>query len=161
MLWSINKWFRKDLNHYKSLQRESFLRFQVSSFNQFSSKIGYLTWKYLLLFISDFIISVMRCKELKHWAHTSLQKKKWSFPLRISSVNVVKSADSWGVRHIYWRNPLWKTSFFVQCLFLVYKLSRENTHPENICDIAFEKAKARGGTVNRTSDYGEDGRKVL
>ena len=36
--------------------------------------------------------------------------KKWSFPLRISSVNVTKSAGNF-----YWRNPWWKTSFFVQC----------------------------------------------
>ena len=33
--------------------------------------------------------------------------KKWSFPLRISSVNVTK----FGFGHIYWRNPWWKTSF--------------------------------------------------
>ena len=32
-------------------------------------------------------------------------RKKWSFPLRISSVNVTKSADSCGFVHIYWRNP--------------------------------------------------------
>ena len=31
--------------------------------------------------------------------------KKWSFPLRISSVNVTKSAVSCGIGHIYWRNP--------------------------------------------------------
>ena len=40
---------------------------------------------------------------------------KWSFPLRISSVNVTKSAVSCGFGHIYWRNPKWKTSFFVKC----------------------------------------------
>ena len=40
--------------------------------------------------------------------------KKWSFPLRISSVNVTKSAANCGFDHIYWRNPKWKTSFFVQ-----------------------------------------------
>ena len=34
-------------------------------------------------------------------------------PLRISSVNVTKSAVSWGFGHIYWRNPWWETSFFV------------------------------------------------
>ena len=39
--------------------------------------------------------------------------KKWSFPLRISSINVTKSVVSCGFRHIYWRNPKWKTSFFV------------------------------------------------
>ena len=31
--------------------------------------------------------------------------KKWSFPLRISSVNVTKSAGICGFSHIYWRNP--------------------------------------------------------
>ena len=37
--------------------------------------------------------------------------KKGSFPLRVSSVNVTKSAVSCGFDHIYWRNPWWKTSF--------------------------------------------------
>ena len=36
--------------------------------------------------------------------------KKWNFPLRISSVNVTKSA-------VFWRNSQWKTSSFVQCFF--------------------------------------------
>ena len=31
--------------------------------------------------------------------------KKWSFPLRIYSVNVTKSAVSCGFSHIYWKNP--------------------------------------------------------
>ena len=31
--------------------------------------------------------------------------KKWSFPLRISSVNVAISAGNCGFGHIYWRNP--------------------------------------------------------
>ena len=31
--------------------------------------------------------------------------KKWSFPLRISSVSVTKSAWNCGFGHIYWRNP--------------------------------------------------------
>ena len=42
--------------------------------------------------------------------------KKWSFPLWLSSVNVTKSEANCGFRHIYWRNPEWKTSFFVQCI---------------------------------------------
>ena len=45
----------------------------------------------------------------KHWT------KKWSFPLRISSVNVTKV--SCGSGHIYWKNPSWKTSLFVQWSF--------------------------------------------
>ena len=31
--------------------------------------------------------------------------KKWSFPLRVLSVNVAKSAVSCGLGYIYWRNP--------------------------------------------------------
>ena len=34
----------------------------------------------------------------------SFIQKKWSFPLRISSVNVTKSAVSCEFGHIYWRN---------------------------------------------------------
>ena len=41
--------------------------------------------------------------------------KKWSFPLRISPVNFTKLSVSCGFGHINWRNPQWKTSFFVQC----------------------------------------------
>ena len=40
-------------------------------------------------------------------------------------------------------------------LFQVYNLSQENTQPGNMCDIAFEKTKGRGGIVNRTSVYAE------
>ena len=40
-------------------------------------------------------------------------------------------------------------------LFPIYKISRENTQPENMCDIVFQKVKGRAGTVNRTSDYAE------
>ena len=36
---------------------------------------------------------------------SSTLHKKWSFPLRISSVNVTKSAGNSGYGHIYWRNP--------------------------------------------------------
>ena len=39
----------------------------------------------------------------------------------------------------------------VLLLFQVYKLSRENTYPENMCDIAIKKIKVRGATVNSTS----------
>ena len=41
----------------------------------------------------------------KHWT------KKGSFPLRIYSLNVAKSAESCGFGHIYWINLYWKTSF--------------------------------------------------
>ena len=35
----------------------------------------------------------------------SILHKKWSFSLRISSVNLTKSVGNWGFSHIYWRNP--------------------------------------------------------
>ena len=40
-------------------------------------------------------------------------------------------------------------------MFQVYKLTRENTQPKNMCDIFFEKAKGRGEIVNRTSVYAQ------
>ena len=40
--------------------------------------------------------------------------KKWSFLLRISPLRVSR-----GFGHMYWRNPQWKTSFFVQWTPLV------------------------------------------
>ena len=43
-------------------------------------------------------------------------QEKRSFLLRFSSLNVTKSVFSCGFGHIYWRNSLWKTSFFVQCM---------------------------------------------
>ena len=42
-------------------------------------------------------------------------------------------------------------------LFQVYNLSRENTYPENMCGIVFEKTKGRGETANRTILYAEAG----
>ena len=39
-------------------------------------------------------------------------RKKWSFSLSISFV-IVKKGNCW-FGHIYWRNPQWETSFFVQ-----------------------------------------------
>ena len=40
-------------------------------------------------------------------------------------------------------------------LFQIYKLSQENTQPENMCEVVFEKTKGRSGTKNRTSVYAE------
>ena len=39
--------------------------------------------------------------------------KKWSFPLRISSVNVTKSAGNCGFGHIYWLSPIFCGVLFV------------------------------------------------
>ena len=52
--------------------------------------------------------------QLKHLPHFLLHKKS-SFPSRFSLENVTKSTVSLSFDYIYWRNPWWKTSFFVQC----------------------------------------------
>ena len=75
-------------------------------------------WKNLIRFASYVHV-------LKIWSNTwniynpSLHKK-WNFPLRISLVNVIKSAVFYGFGHIYSRNPSRKTSFFVQCFFTIF-----------------------------------------
>ena len=55
VLWNLAKWFWKDLNQNKSLEVGSLLRFRVSSFNQFASKIGYVILKFC--FYSFLILS--------------------------------------------------------------------------------------------------------
>ena len=40
-------------------------------------------------------------------------------------------------------------------LLLVYKLNRQNTQPENMCNDVFEKTKRRAGKVSRTNVYAE------
>ena len=55
---------------------------------------------------------------LTFFSKTTLDKK-WGFPLRISSIDVTKSAVSCGFGHIYWKNLEWKTSFFVYCKTLI------------------------------------------
>ena len=62
--------------------------------------------------------------------------KKWSFPLRISSVNVTESAGNCGISHIYWGNLQWKTSFFVQCPLKKVLLEISQNSHDNICTSA-------------------------
>ena len=62
-----------------------------------------------------------------HFYHFLLKgaarQKKWSFQLRISSVNVTKYTGNCGFGHIYWKDPWFKNSFFVQCS-LIFKASK-------------------------------------
>ena len=48
---------------------------------------------------------MIRFKFGPKWTSTVQKMKKRNLPLRISSVNVAKSAVSCGFGHIYWRNP--------------------------------------------------------
>ena len=59
-----------------------------------------------------------------HQLKYGVTAQKWSFRLRISSVNVTKSTGNCGFGQIYWKNPLSKISFFVQCI--LFHLKFEN-----------------------------------
>ena len=69
----------------------------------------------------------------RHWLSISnifsknTLQKKWSFQLRISSVNVTKSAGNYGFGHINWRNPQWKTFFCAVTLKWKYVSARTNS----------------------------------
>ena len=45
--------------------------------------------------------------------------QKMKFSIKHFSVDVTKSAVSCGLGHTHWRNPWWKTSFFVQWIMMV------------------------------------------
>ena len=67
-------------------------------------------WLDIDLINADFAFSAMRLL-----GSSAALYKKWSFALRISSVNVTKSGVFCGFGRISSRNPKWKTSFFLQC----------------------------------------------
>ena len=66
-----------------------------------------------IFIISTSLVKDLRMKVLNHCLKNSFAKfqffpaphKKWNFSLKISSVNVTKSAVSCRFRYIYWRNP--------------------------------------------------------
>ena len=62
--------------------------------SQVTFMIGVICWK-----------TIRSYRNNARWFVLGTLHKKWSFPLRISSVNVTKSVVSCGFRHIYWRNP--------------------------------------------------------
>ena len=53
------------------------------------------------------------------WVYIHSLYKKWSFLLRISSVNVTNQAVFYGFAHMYWRTPQWKASFLCSDFFLL------------------------------------------
>ena len=61
----------------------------------------------LPLFLKSFFVNIRKINS------TLSLHKKWSFQMRIPSVNVTRSTGNYEFSHIYRRNPYWKTSFFV------------------------------------------------
>ena len=86
--------------------------------------------------------------------------KKWSFPLRISSVDVTISTGNCRFGYVYWRNPSWKTSYFVQCWCSRYICSADimnlsiklSTFPEE-CKIAKLKPIFKKGARTDPKNY--------
>ena len=65
--------------------------------------------------------------------------RNWSFPLRISSVNMTKSAVNCGFGHVYWRNPWWKTSFFCAMVTENSQIVRHKVMLKVIIDISLQQ----------------------
>ena len=61
---------------------------------------------------STLYLSNTNALSFNDWTELNTLHKKRSFLLRISLVNVTKSAGKCGFGHIYWRNLSWKTFFF-------------------------------------------------
>ena len=69
----------------------------------------------MLLLGKKTLVYVSAVSHFKLAANYLTLHKKWNFQLRVSSVNVTRSTGNCEFGHIYWRNPWWKTSFFMQC----------------------------------------------
>ena len=92
--------------------------------DQENSKYGHFS-RIVCVFLSDPTF-ILLCWILQACCWSLHCTKKWNFPLRISSVNVTKSAGNSGFGHIYWINPIWKTSFFCAAFEKVNGLTRTN-----------------------------------
>ena len=110
-----NGWFykyKKGIFNGTSLSSKThehiFLFFFISSFLSFGSMFT------CIFSLIQREIKPNWSKEDRKFIKKYAQHKKSSFPLRVFSVNVTKSAENGGFGHIYWRNPSRKTSFFVQ-----------------------------------------------
>ena len=72
------------------------------------------------------------------WKHTESLHKKWSFPLRISSANVTKSAVYFGFGHIY----SFTEEIFNGKLHFLCSVSQEiDKHTENVLPLPKTKKK--------------------
>ena len=96
-----------------------------------------LSWK-LRFTLREFVKPLWQYEHsLALWKGSSSLHKKWSFPLRISSVNVTKSAVS---EEIYWKSHLLKKSWmenFIFCAMRTEYIKQSLTltlfHQYNLC----------------------------
>ena len=110
------------ISYFTVASLECFFVTAVLLFPQYHSLFSiskyYACWKFITVDLGAILLVSIGFPLIclifpENFTNLSLHKKL-SFPVRISSVNVTKSAVFWGFGEIYWRNPYWKTSFFVQ-----------------------------------------------
>ena len=70
--------------------------------------------KFCVVFQSFVLENFVSGNLIVYLEYTPLHKKLFSFPLRVSSVNLTRSTGNCGFGQIYRRNLQWKTSFYVQ-----------------------------------------------
>ena len=58
--------------------------------------------------------------------------KKWSFSLRVSSVNVTKSPVSYGFGHIYWKKSFMKNFFFCSVFAVLLQHKEHDIQHNNL-----------------------------
>ena len=65
----------------------------------------------------------LKCVQVKACLFLAALHKKWSFQLRILSVNVTKSTDA-DLVTFNWRNPQWKSLLFMQWGKWIFTLAK-------------------------------------
>ena len=109
LMFGRNKFDKKDSAQFtdRNMSLVNVVRF---------SKPSRLTWSWVNVIIEVFVNNFFNiCNVIARTPFKSLIwgffhslhhcTKKWSFPLRIYLVNVIKSSGNCGFGHIYWRNP--------------------------------------------------------
>ena len=117
-----NNWFVscpapyvKNNIHYKSIHQQNLIKETIQKqlsprrlvfFHLSCRPLTEENPTFLVYYLRVFLrTAVPKSLELSQESMIIVLHKKWSFPLRISSVNGTKSAVFCGYGHIYWRNP--------------------------------------------------------
>ena len=105
IMHSINFLTRKANNYLKMIKSDEFCKWtcQFHSYFWCPSDI-YRLLKITVVLLEFFADMKSKVTLVRDRLMVSALPKKWSFPLRIPSVNVTKSGVPCGFGHIYWRN---------------------------------------------------------
>ena len=127
-----------------------------------------LNWGFLYFWHSSKYAKMPKItKHVNTYIFEYTQQKKWSFSLRIFSVNVAKSTVFCGFAYIYWKNPEQITSYFVQWSLKGYSYKNIKNWIKQffnilVSPIFFWKLLSRKSLDFRgPQKYPENGRKLL